>query len=75
MFSRDGAVEQFDVLRQIADVLPERFGRPLIERRAVEPDVAARRAATRRPARAPAKIFPTARPDDAEPAAGLQRES
>ena len=40
---RDGAGEQFDVLRQIADVPAERVGRPLVERRAVEADLAARR--------------------------------
>ena len=33
---RNRAFEQFDVLRQIADVLAEPFRRPLVERGAVE---------------------------------------
>jgi hypothetical protein len=40
---RHRAVEQFDVLRHVADMPAERFGRPLIERRAVEPHGAAHR--------------------------------
>ena len=51
---RDRAVEQLDVLRQIADVPAERLGRPLIERRAVEADAAAHRPAKPRPGPAPA---------------------
>ena len=52
---RDGAREQFDILRQIADMAAEHIRRPLIERRAVEPHLAADRHARRRPARAPAR--------------------
>src|SRR5579883_227783 len=40
---RHGAVEQFDVLRDIADMTAKGFRRPLIERGAVEPYRAARR--------------------------------
>jgi hypothetical protein len=40
---RDGAAEQFDVLRQIADMAAEHVGRPLVERGAVEPHLAAHR--------------------------------
>ena len=36
----DGAAEQLHVLRQIADVRPQGFRRPLIERGAVDPDLA-----------------------------------
>ena len=39
----DGAVEQLDVLRQVADVPAERLGRPLIERRPVQAHAAPRR--------------------------------
>ena len=36
MFCGDCAIEQLDVLRQVADVAAERLGLPLIERGAVE---------------------------------------
>ena len=39
---RNGAVEEFDVLGDIADVAAERVLVPLLERGAVEPDLAAR---------------------------------
>ena len=71
---RHGAGEQFDILRQIADVAAEHVRRPLVERRAVEPHLAAgrhpdadQRAHQRRLAR-------TARADDADAGAGLDRE-
>jgi hypothetical protein len=36
---RDAALEQFDVLRQIAHALTQRFGGPVVERRLVELDL------------------------------------
>ena len=39
----DRAIEQLDVLRQIADVAAERFGVPMFERGMVEPHRAAKR--------------------------------
>ena len=39
----DRAGEQLDVLRQIADMAAEHFGRPLIERGGIDPDLAAYR--------------------------------
>src|SRR6202051_280692 len=38
----DAALEQFDILRQIADMLAQRVGRPMLERRVVELDLAAK---------------------------------
>ena len=43
MFSRDGAVEQLDALRQVADRVGERLGRILRDQRLVEADLAAGR--------------------------------
>ena len=70
----DGACEQFDILRQIADVTAKHIGRPLIEGGAIEPYFAAerlpdadQRAHQRRFARA-------AGADHTEPVAGLERE-
>jgi hypothetical protein len=40
---RHRTVEQFDVLGDVADMPAERFGRPLVERRAIEPHRAAHR--------------------------------
>ncbi len=54
---RHGAGEQLDVLRQVTDVLAERFGRPLVERCAIEADAAPRRLTRRRPSAAPASSF------------------
>ena len=55
---RHGAGEQFDVLRQIADMAADHVRRPLVERRTVEPHLAADRLSRRRPARAPATTCP-----------------
>src|SRR5205807_2736237 len=38
----DATLEQFDILRQIADMLAQRVGRPMLERRVVELDFAAK---------------------------------
>src|ERR1700720_3987048 len=38
----DAALEQFDILRQIADMLAQRVGRPMLEGRVVELDFAAK---------------------------------
>src|SRR3979409_924651 len=67
-----GPREPFDTLRRLAGGTPRHVGHPLIERRAVEPHLAAEwlpypdeRAHQRGFAR-------SARPDDAQPVAGLQ---
>ena len=68
------AVEQFDVLRQIADVAAERLDVPLLERRLVEAD----RAAQRRPGADEGahqrRLAGRARPDHAQPGTRLERE-
>ena len=53
----DRAGEQFDVLRQVANVLAEFLGNPLIECRAVYSDGAPHRIPHTRQARAPGKTF------------------
>src|SRR5205823_305806 len=40
---RHSAAQQFDVLRQVADMTAEHFGRPLVKRTAIEPNLAADR--------------------------------
>src|SRR5262249_42731716 len=71
----DGAVEQLDVLRQIADVRPEALRRPLLERRPVEPDLSARRRPYADDAARQRRFSRGARPDDAETLPALQREA
>ena len=70
----DGTGEQLDILRQIADMAAEHVGRPLVERRAIEPHLAAHRLpdADQRPHQR--RLARAARPDDAEAVAGLERE-
>ena len=66
--------EQFDVLRQIADLLSEHIGGPLIERGAIEPDGAAQRLPNTDNRTHQRRFAGSARPDDAEPLPGLKRE-
>ena len=72
---RDRAREQFDILRQIADMAAEHVGRPLIERRAVEPHLAADRLPDADQRAHQRRLARSARPDHAEAVAGLERES
>ena len=70
----DGAVEQLDVLRQIADMPAERLRRPLVERRAVQPHLAADGCHTPTISRASEDLARGTRTDDAEAIAALERE-
>ena len=69
---RHGAGQQFDVLRQIADMPAERIRRPLVERRAVEADVAAHRLPDADQQPRERGFSRAARPDDAEAVAGFE---
>ena len=71
---RDRSGQQLDVLRQVADMLPERLGRPLIVGRAVEADPAARRLPHADQHAREARLARPARADDAEPVAGVEHE-
>ena len=70
----DGAGEQLHVLRQIADMLAERFRIPLLEGGAVEAYLAAHRRPDADEQPGERRLARGARPDDAEPVAGLERE-
>ena len=71
---RDGAGEQLDVLRQVADMAAEHVGRPLVERGAVEPHLAADRLPDADQRADQRRLAGAARADDAEAVAGLERE-
>ena len=71
---RHRAGEQLDVLRQVADVAAERLRRPLVERRAVEPDLAAHRLPDADQGAGERGLARGARADDAEAAAGDELE-
>ena len=74
IFCADRAGEQFDVLRQIADVTAEHVGRPLVERGAVEPDLAAHRLPDADQGADQRRLAGGAWSDDAEPVAAFERE-
>src|SRR5215207_5647339 len=69
-----GAGEQLHVLRQIADVLAERFRIPLLEGGAVEAYLAAHRRPDADEEPGERRLARGARPNDAEPVAGLERK-
>src|SRR3954465_8598265 len=71
---RDRSGEEFDVLWEIADVRPKLGRRPLVERRTIEPDLAAHRCP--HPDYQPRQrgVAGGARADNAEPLAPLERE-
>ena len=68
------AVEQFDVLRQIADVAAERLDVPLLERGLVEPDRAAQRGPGADKGAHQRRLAGRARPDHAQSGTRLQLE-
>ena len=67
-------VEQFDVLRQIADVAAERLDIPLLERGLVEPDRAAQRGPGADEGAHQRRLAGRARPDHAQSGTRLQLE-
>ena len=72
---RHRALEQLHFLRQVADEAPERIRAPLIERRPVEPDRAARRFPDADQGACQRGLARTARADHAERVAGDEREA
>ncbi len=70
----DCAGQKLDVLRQIANMLAERFGRPLVVGRSVETDFAARRLPDADEHARQARLAGAARANNAEAAAGFQRK-
>ena len=72
---RDVAVEQLDILRQIADIAAERFAVPLVERRAIQSDRAAQRLPSSGKGARQRRFSRCRRTDDAQPVAGLKREA
>jgi hypothetical protein len=71
---RHRTVEQFDILRHVADMPAERFGGPLIERRAIEPDVAAHRPPDSDQHARQRRLARCGRSDNAQSLAGSERE-
>ena len=71
---RHGAVEQADILRQIADVPAEILVAPLIERRAVEPHGAAMRRPDSNQRLRERGLARRARAEQRQPRAGLERK-
>jgi superfamily II DNA/RNA helicase len=67
--------KELDILGQIADVAPKRLLAPLVERRAVETDLAARRLPDADEKPGQRRFSSRARPDDANTLAGLERET
>ena len=72
---RHGSLEQLHVLRQITDVLPKQLGRPLIERGAIETNLASRRPPYPHDQPCQRGLARRARTDDAKGIAGLEREA
>ena len=70
----DRAVEQLDVLRQVADMAAERVGLPLVEGGAVEADLAAQGRPDADEGARQGRLAGGARPDEAEALAGLHLE-
>ena len=71
---RHGACEQLDVLRQVADELAEHVGRPLVQRRAVDADLAAERLPDADQRADQRRLAGAGGSDHAEAVAGLQRK-
>ena len=72
---RHRAREQFDILRQVTDMAAEHVRGPLVERGAVETNLAAGRDPDADQRADQRRLAGTARPNDADAAAGLEHES
>src|SRR5258707_6237002 len=68
------AGEQFDILRQIADIAAEHIGGPLIERRAIDPHLAAERLPYTYQRADQRRLARSAWPYDSQSVSGLERE-
>ena len=71
---RDRAGEQLHVLRQVADMLAQRLGRPLVERRPIDPDLAGDGPPDADEGPGQRRLARGAGADDPQPLAGLQGE-
>ena len=67
--------EELDILRQIADVPAERLFIPLVERRAVEANLAARGLPNAHEKPGQRRLSGCARPDHTDTLAGIERET